>query len=123
VTAASERPARADRRLDQWLWFARLVKSRSQAARLAAAGSVVVNGMAAHKASHAVRVGDALLVQQGPRRRAVRVLALGTRRGPPVEARSLYEERMPPLAAPNSRPAWVPLLLDDDGGAEDDQPA
>jgi ribosome-associated heat shock protein Hsp15 len=28
----------------------------------------------------------------GPKVRVVRILALGTRRGPPTEARSLYEE-------------------------------
>jgi ribosomal 50S subunit-recycling heat shock protein len=33
------------RRLDQWLWFARLVKSRSRAARLCVTGVVTVNGM------------------------------------------------------------------------------
>jgi ribosome-associated heat shock protein Hsp15 len=112
-------PERANRRLDQWLWFARLAKSRSQAARLAVAGSVLVNGMAARKASQSVRVGDALVVPQGTRRRAVRVLDLGTRRGPAVEARSLYEERMPPPAASAPGPAWVALLLDDAGGVED----
>jgi ribosome-associated heat shock protein Hsp15 len=123
VNDRNERPARAERRLDQWLWFARLAKSRSQAARLAAAGGVLVNGMVTHKASQGVRVGDALIVPRGRQRRAVRVLALGTRRGPAVEARSLYEERIPPPAASDLGPAWVPLLLDDRVGVEDDRPA
>jgi ribosome-associated heat shock protein Hsp15 len=106
----NERPVRTDRRLDRWLWFARLTKSRSQAARLAAAGTVVVNGVAVQKASHALHIGDAVVVPQGSRRRAVRVLALGTRRGPAVEARLLYEETARPTT-PDPGPGWVPLLF------------
>jgi ribosome-associated heat shock protein Hsp15 len=103
--------ARAGRRIDQWLWFARLTKSRSLAARLCAAGAVVVNGTAARKASQAVCVGDAVVVQQGPRQCAVRILALGTRRGPAAEARSLYEETAGRVAV--QEPAeWTPLLFD-----------
>jgi ribosome-associated heat shock protein Hsp15 len=101
-----------ERRLDQWLWFARLAKSRSLAARLCAAGAVLVNGGAARKASHMVRAGDAIVVPQGARQRAVRVLALGTRRGPSAEAQMLYEETaLPP--APEAA-AWTPLLVGDD---------
>jgi ribosome-associated heat shock protein Hsp15 len=105
-------PAIPDRRLDQWLWFARLAKSRSLAARLCAAGAVVVNGTAAKKASQPVRVGDAVVVPQGLLRRTVRVLALGTRRGPAAEARSLYAETARAVAERNPG-GWTPLLLDD----------
>jgi ribosome-associated heat shock protein Hsp15 len=114
----SDKPVRADRRLDQWLWFARLTRSRSQAARLAAAGAVLVNGVAVCKGSLALHIGDAVVVPQGPRRRAVRVLALGTRRGPAVEARLLYEETAW-AATPDRGPSWVPLLFDGDGGSGD----
>jgi ribosome-associated heat shock protein Hsp15 len=112
LSARREASTKADRRLDQWLWFARLTKSRSLAARLCAAGSVVVNGMAARKPGRAVHVGDALIVPQGPRRRTLRVLALGQRRGPPAEARSLYEETARPAAASDSAAPWTPLLID-----------
>jgi hypothetical protein len=37
------------RRLDRWLWFARLVKSRSRGARRCGAGAVAVNGMTVKK--------------------------------------------------------------------------
>jgi ribosome-associated heat shock protein Hsp15 len=115
-----ERSAKAARRLDQWLWFARLAKSRSQAARLAAAGGVLVNGMAARKASQALRVGDAVVVAQGPRRRAMRVRALGTRRGPAVEARSLYEETVRPPMAADPGAMWSLLLPDEPTRPSDD---
>lgn len=111
-----EKLAAANRRLDQWLWFARLAKSRAQATRLAAAGTVLVNGRPARKASQSVRPGDQIVVARGSWRRAVRVLALGTRRGPAAEARTLYEEttRMP--AGGDRAVAWTPLLFDELGG-------
>jgi ribosome-associated heat shock protein Hsp15 len=100
------------RRLDQWLWFARFAKSRSLAARLCAAGAVAVNGTAVQAASHAVHIGDIIVVPQGPYCRTVRVLALGLRRGPAAEARDLYEESNGPVR--RSEPAWTPLLGDED---------
>lgn len=109
----------ASRRLDQWLWFARLAKSRSLAARLCAAGQVAVNGQPVTKAGHMVCAGDAVSVPQGGLRRLVRVEALGTRRGPAAEARLLYEETSAPL--PLRLPIeWVPLLAEptDHDGAD-----
>ena len=102
------------RRLDQWLWFARLVKSRSLAARLCAAGQVTLNGIAVRKPNQIVRIGDAVAAPQGGWRRTVQVSALGTRRGPPPEARLLYEEAAPPLRLATEAPAWEPLLADTD---------
>lgn len=111
---------RAKTRLDQWLWFARFVKSRSLAARLCAAGAVTLNGSAVTKPHQTVRVGDTVMVMQGGWRRTVRVRALGGRRGPASEARLLYEE----TAAASRQPAvpsdWVPLL---DPGETDTPPS
>jgi ribosome-associated heat shock protein Hsp15 len=111
-TATSSAPV--TRRLDQWLWFARFVKSRSLAARLCFAGAVEVNGVAVKKANHMVRVGDAIAVPQGALRRTVRVLALGVRRGPATEARGLYEEAAAPVRLSELEPAWTPLLVEAD---------
>lgn len=102
------------RRLDQWLWFARLVKSRSLAARLCVAGVVTVNGMAVRKPNHMLRIGDILAAPQGAFCRTVRVLSLGTRRGPASEARKLYEESAAPVHLSDLVPAWTPLLMRDD---------
>jgi ribosome-associated heat shock protein Hsp15 len=107
-------PAPASRRLDQWLWFARLVKSRSRAARLCAGGTVAVNGVAVRKANHMVRVGDAIAVPQGNFCRTVGVLALGVRRGPATQARLLYEETADPVRLSDFAPAWTPLLAGDE---------
>jgi ribosome-associated heat shock protein Hsp15 len=105
-----------NRRLDQWLWFARLAKSRSLAARLCTAGMVTVNGAAARKASQIVRIGDAVAVPQGAFCRTVRVLDLGLRRGPPREARLLYEEMTAPVRLLRCDPIWAPVL---EGGPAD----
>jgi ribosome-associated heat shock protein Hsp15 len=102
------------RRLDRWLWFARFVKSRSLAARLCVTGVVTVNGMAVRKPNQMLRIGDILAAPQGAFCRTVRVLSLGTRRGPPSEARKLYEESATPVHLSDLAPAWTPLLMGDD---------
>lgn len=79
-------------RLDKYLWHARFFKSRSQASAFILSGRLRLGGAVISKAHQPVRVGDVLTFPLGPRIRVVRVLALGTRRGPPAEARLLYEE-------------------------------
>ena len=98
-------------RLDKWLWFARLAKTRSLAGKLCAGGAVTVGGTVVVKRGHLVRVGDVVTVEQGRSLRRVTVLALGDRRGPPAEARVLYAEPEPPRARRDvDREAWVPLF-------------
>jgi ribosome-associated heat shock protein Hsp15 len=109
-----ERTLPSSRRLDQWLWFARLVKSRSLSVRLCAAGAVTLNGAAVRKSNQLVRIGDAIAAPQGGFRRTVRVLALGARRGPAAEARLLYQEVAAPVRLADLAPAWEPLLQDED---------
>ncbi len=82
-------------RIDKWLWQARFCKSRAIASRLCAAGRVRVSGTLVSKAHHLVRIDDVLTFPQGPHIRVVRVAALGTRRGPASEARTLYEDLAP----------------------------
>jgi ribosome-associated heat shock protein Hsp15 len=106
-------PERAKTRLDQWLWFARFVKSRSLAARLCAAGAVAVNGTAAKKPNQSVRIGDVVVLPQGGWQRTVRILALGARRGPATEACLLYEEAAAALRLKDLMPGWEPLLADE----------
>jgi ribosome-associated heat shock protein Hsp15 len=83
-------------RLDKWLWHARFFKSRTLAAKQCAAGRVRINRQPAEKAHHTVRPGDVLTFPQGNDVRVVRILALGVRRGPAPEARTLYEDLSPP---------------------------
>ena len=100
MTGSENIPPAADRiRLDKWLWQARFLKSRSLAAKLCKSGRVRVNGEPTDKAHQAVRPGDVLTFPLGPHVRIARILAIGSRRGPAVEARTLYED----LSAPPSR--------------------
>ena len=93
------------RRIDRWLWFARFFKSRSLASRFVASGRPRVNGTTVSKAHHPLRLGDVLTFSQGPLIRVVRVTGLGQRRGPAVEARTLYDDlEPPPPRAPRDRP-------------------
>lgn len=91
----------ASLRLDKWLWFARFFKSRTLAARLCDEGRIRVNSRVVDKAHHALRPGDVLTFAQGPHIRVVRVLALGSRRGPASEARALYDDLAPPPQRPS----------------------
>lgn len=96
-------------RLDKWLWHARIVKTRSLAARLIATPGMRVNATPVAKPAYAVGPGDVLTFALGPRVRVLRILAPGTRRGPAPEARALYEDLSPPPPPPDlSRPAALP---------------
>ena len=98
-------------RLDKWLWFARFARTRSLAAKLCTTGAVTVAGTVIAKPGHLVRVGDAVSVRQGRVLRQVAVLALGTRRGSPAEARLLYAEREAPVPLRAVEQAeWEPLI-------------
>nr|WP_309082713.1 RNA-binding S4 domain-containing protein [Chelativorans sp.] len=92
--AAEER-----QRIDKWLFFARVVKSRSLAAKLAQAGRVRVNREKIDQASQIVRPGDVLTITLDRRILVYRVVGPGTRRGPAEEARLLYEDLTPPAPA------------------------
>jgi ribosome-associated heat shock protein Hsp15 len=78
-------------RLDKWLWFARVLKSRTLAAEFVERGKVRVNRVRVVKPSQTVREGDVLTVSLRGQVLVLRVLAAGARRGPPLEARLLYE--------------------------------
>ncbi len=83
---------REDRqRLDKWLWFARFAKTRATAQRLIEDGHVRVGGRRIETASHGLKVGDVLTLALPHATLVVRLTALGQRRGPADEARTLYE--------------------------------
>ena len=77
--------------LDKWLWAARLYKTRSLAAEETAKGRVAVNDLPA-KPARELRVGDRIVVRQGPTQRTLQVLALSAVRGPAPVAQLLYAE-------------------------------
>lgn len=83
-------------RIDKWLFFARVVKSRSLAAKLVQSGGVRVNSVKIDQPSATVKPGDGVTVTLERRILVYRVLSAGTRRGPAEEARMLYEDLTPP---------------------------
>jgi ribosome-associated heat shock protein Hsp15 len=84
-------------RLDRWLFFARAVKSRTLAQKLIEAGAVRVNSERTTRADHGVGAGDVLTMTIHTRLLVWKVLDPATRRGPPAEARGLYEDLSPQL--------------------------
>jgi len=86
----------ARQRIDVWLFRARFAKTRAAAARLIAEGGVrlVHDGVPRRleKPSAEVEAGDALMLPQRGKLIAVRIDAIGARRGPAAEARLLYSE-------------------------------
>jgi ribosome-associated heat shock protein Hsp15 len=101
--------ADADRqRIDKWLWFARVVKTRTLAQKLVTTGNVRINREKQDTASQPVRVGDTLTISLPSGVRVLRVLAPGARRGPSAEARALFEDLSPPPAPSASDAARAP---------------
>lgn len=79
-------------RLDKFLWFARIVKTRALAQALAEQGRIRIGGRVVDRAHSPVRIGDVLSFAQRGAVRVLRIEALPARRGPPAEARTLYTE-------------------------------
>ena len=78
-------------RIDKWLWAARFYKTRSLASDEIGKGRVQVNGQEA-KPARDIKVGDSVLMRQGPVIRNVVVRSLSQQRGAAPVAQQLYEE-------------------------------
>jgi ribosome-associated heat shock protein Hsp15 len=79
-------------RLDRYLFFIRLVKSRTLAQGLIEAGHVRLDGKRVAKSAEEVSVGCVIALPLGGRVRVLRVTSLPARRGPANEALLAYEE-------------------------------
>lgn len=83
-------------RIDKWLFFTRMLKSRSLAQTFVQKGQVRINGDRIVQPSHAVKPGDKIELSL-ERRDVILVVRLpGERRGPYEEAKLLYEDLTPP---------------------------
>ena len=83
--------AAAAMRLDKWLWAARFYKTRSLATEEIDKGRINVNAQQA-KPSRDLRIGDTVVMRQGPVQRTIVVMGLSMVRGPAPQAQALYEE-------------------------------
>ena len=79
-------------RLDKFLWFARIAKTRAVAQTLAEEGRLRLNGRVVDRSHAAICVGDVLSFAIHGNVRVLKVEALPTRRGPAAEAQALYSE-------------------------------
>ena len=95
-------------RVDKWLWAARVFKTRSLASAACDGGKVDINAEAA-KPARRVRTGDRIEVSlPRGRRRILKVVAIGERRGSAEAARALFEDLTPP-EPPRPRQAPPPF--------------
>jgi ribosome-associated heat shock protein Hsp15 len=77
-------------RIDKWLWHARMVRTRSDAAALAESGHVRLNGRRVTAASQKVAIGDVVTLALDRSVRLVRVEGVCEKRGAAAAARALY---------------------------------
>ncbi len=94
--------AAGTQRLDKWLWFARVVRTRTLAAGLVTDGKVRVNKIKAEKPALSVRPGDILTVSLNSYIRILEVLQSGSKRGNAEQAAALFKDLTPP-APPRDR--------------------
>jgi ribosome-associated heat shock protein Hsp15 len=90
LSVAAFNPGR--QRIDKWLWHARMVRTRTDAAALTAAGFVRLNGKRMTAASQPVRVGDVVTLALDRSVKVLRVEGFCEKRGAAPAARSLYRE-------------------------------
>lgn len=85
-------------RIDKWLWYARVVKTRTLAAKCVTGGNVRVNREKTTNASAKVKPGDVLTIAINERVRILEIVQVGSRRGPATEALTLYNDLSPVTA-------------------------
>lgn len=79
-------------RLDKWLWHARLVRTRSAAAALIAAGHVRIDGRRITAPAHPVKMGVVLTLALNEAVKVLKVEGFCERRGGAPQARALYRD-------------------------------
>ena len=87
-------------RLDKWLWYARFFKTRSAATKAILSSRFRLDGIVMIKPHRQALCGQVLTFIQGDRIRVIKIMALGSRRGPASEASLLYEDLTPERDVP-----------------------
>ena len=77
-------------RIDKWLWHARMVRTRSDAAALVQAGYVRINAVKVTAHGHPVRLGDVITLALDRSVRLLKVANFSDKRGDAAAARKLY---------------------------------
>lgn len=92
-------------RIDKWLVYARVVKTRTLGQALAASGHVRLNGRKIDDPAQPVKAGDVLTIGLHGRVRVLKVLDFAERRGSFSVASELYEDLTPPATQGEAVPA------------------
>ena len=79
-------------RIDKWLWHARMVRQRGDAAALAQAGFVRLNGKRVTAPSHLVCIGDVVTLALDRAVKVIQVEGFCEKRGAAPAARALYRD-------------------------------
>jgi ribosome-associated heat shock protein Hsp15 len=79
-------------RLDKFLFFIRITKTRSLAQKIIQDGHVRLDGETVQKACATIAVGQVITLPLGSYVRIIRVRSLPVRRGPAAEAQSHYDD-------------------------------
>ncbi len=103
MTGLAKKSAASRQRLNKWLWHARVVRTRTAAAELAASGFVRINGLRAQQAAKPVSIGDIVTIALPHRVRVLEVLGFSERRGAFSDASKLYREIDADDATPDRR--------------------
>jgi ribosome-associated heat shock protein Hsp15 len=104
-------------RIDKWLWHARVVRTRSAAAALAASGHVRVNGARVAAPAKPVRAGDVVTIALDARVRVLKVIGFAPRRGGSAEGQALYEDLAPPSGVAVAADEALQLVARRDAGS------
>jgi ribosome-associated heat shock protein Hsp15 len=87
-------------RIDKWLWHARVVRTRSDAAALVEAGHARLNGNRVRAPGHALRIGNVVTLALDRTVRVLEVVGFCERRGAASEAAATYRDltrKIPPV--------------------------
>jgi ribosome-associated heat shock protein Hsp15 len=86
-------------RIDKFLYFVRVVKTRGLAQKLVEAGHLRIDGRVIDRTHAEVKSGDVLTFPLNGRVRVLKVAALPIRRGPAPEAQACYVDLSPQPAS------------------------
>ena len=103
-------------RIDKWLFFTRMIKSRSLAQTFVEGGNVRVNGELIRQSSQQVKQGDRVEINLDRQTKILIVKGPGDRRGPYEEARQLYDDQSPPLPEKTSMTPFEQAVRDPGAG-------
>ena len=78
-------------RIDKWLFFARIFKTRNRAVKGIEKGLVFVNGKLVLKQSQLIKIGDGIIIKGSKEILQLKIMKFGARRESYDTARHMYE--------------------------------